>query len=263
MSRFRIKKQALIAVAGIVWLIAGLNVAVLGVRAAIDMRGVTTIIVLALVGGAVAIFCAFHSMFSKLVKKNVQRIADLEGERHLVFRFFDRKSYVMMALMMSFGIGMRAADIFPDWFIAFFYTGLGLALSLAGASYIARGVRGISLSDGDEVVAMDILKNGSEVLTVTEGGYGKRTTASEYRTQTRGGKGLINMKVTDKTGSVVGIRVVRENQELMLITTDGIVIRTTVDEISLISRNTQGVKVVRLGEGDKAASFAAMEQKNN
>lgn len=142
MSRFRIKKQPLIAIAGVVWLLAGLNVAILGVRAAIDMRGVAAIILIALVGGAIAVFCAFHSLFSKLVKKNAQRIADLEGERHLVFRFFDRKSYIMMALMMSFGIGMRAAGFFPEWFIAFFYTGLGLALALAGASYIMRGVRG-------------------------------------------------------------------------------------------------------------------------
>ena len=111
-------------------------------RAAIDMRGVAAIVFLALAGGAIAIFCAFHPMFSKLVQKNTQRIADLEGERHHVVRFFDRKSYMMMAIMMSFGIGMRAAGVFPDWFIAFFYTGLGVALALAGASYIARGVRG-------------------------------------------------------------------------------------------------------------------------
>lgn len=142
MSRFRMKKQPLIAVAGVVWLLAGLNVAILGVRAAIDMRGVAAIILIALVGGAIAVFSAFHSLFSRLVKKNAQRIADLEGERHFVFRFFDRKSYIMMALMMSFGIGMRAAGFFPEWFIAFFYTGLGLALALAGASYIMRGVRG-------------------------------------------------------------------------------------------------------------------------
>ena len=142
MSRFRINKQSLIAVAGIVWLLAGLNVAILGVRAAIDVRGLAAIVLVALAGGAVAIFCAFHPMFSKLVQKNAQRIADLEGERHHVVRFFDRKSYMMMAIMMSFGIGMRAAGLFPDWFIAFFYTGLGLALTLAGASCIARGVRG-------------------------------------------------------------------------------------------------------------------------
>ena len=142
MSRFRIKKQSLIAVAGVVWLLAGLNVAILGVRAAIDVRDLAALILLALAGGAIAIFCAFHPMFSKLVQKNIQRIADLEGERHHVVRFFDRKSYLMMAFMMSFGIGMRAAGVFPDWFIAFFYTGLGVALALAGASYIARGVRG-------------------------------------------------------------------------------------------------------------------------
>ena len=81
-------------------------------------------------------------MFSKLVKKNAQRIADLEGDRHLVFRFFDRRSYIMMAVMMTFGIGMRAAGLFPNWFIAFFYTGLGIALALAGANYIMRSVLG-------------------------------------------------------------------------------------------------------------------------
>lgn len=142
MSRFRIMKQSLIAVAGIVWLLAGLNVAILGVRAAIDLRGLAALVPVALAGGAITIFCAFHPMFSKLVKKNAQRIADLEGDRHHVVRFFDRKSYMMMAFMMSLGIGMRAAGLFPEWFIAFFYTGLGLALTLAGASYIARGARG-------------------------------------------------------------------------------------------------------------------------
>ena len=142
MSRFRIKKQPLIAVAGIVWLLAGLNVAILGVRAAIDMRDVAAIVLVAIAGGAVAVFCGFHSMFSKLVKKNSQRIYELEGECHNPFRFFDRKGYIMMAIMMSMGIGMRAAGLFPEWFIAFFYTGLGLALSLAGASFLMRGVHG-------------------------------------------------------------------------------------------------------------------------
>ena len=142
MTRLHITKNRLIAVAGIVWLLAGLNVAVLGVRAAVDMRGVAECILEASVGGAVAQYCGFHPMFSRLVKKNSQRITDLDGERHNPLRFFDRKGYIMMAIMMSFGIGMRAAGLFPDWFIAFFYTGLGVALALAGASYIARGVRG-------------------------------------------------------------------------------------------------------------------------
>ena len=94
-----------------------------------------------------------------------------------------------------------------------------------------------------------------------EEGYGKRTAVSEYRIQQRGGKGIINMKVTEKTGAVVGLKVVHPEQELMLITTGGIVIRTNVDEISVISRNTQGVKVIKTEEGDRVASLAVMDQK--
>ena len=125
----------------------------------------------------------------------------------------------------------------------------------------ARGVKGIRLNDGDEVIAMDTLMPNAEVLTVTAEGYGKRTLASEYRTQTRGGKGIINLKVTEKTGDVIGLRVVHADQELMLITSEGIVIRTDVGDISLISRNTQGVKLMTTADGDTVASMAVMEQK--
>ncbi len=125
----------------------------------------------------------------------------------------------------------------------------------------AHGVYGIRLSDMDEVVGMDTLRPEHQILTVTEEGYGKRTAVSEYRIQQRGGKGIINMKVTEKTGAVVGLKVVHSEQELMLITTGGIVIRTNVDEISVISRNTQGVKVIKTEEGDRVASLAVMDQK--
>jgi DNA gyrase subunit A len=126
----------------------------------------------------------------------------------------------------------------------------------------ARGVHGIRLNDMDEVVGMDTVKDDSEVLTVTEEGYGKRTAATEYRVQQRGGKGVINMKVTEKTGAVVGLKVVTPNQELMLITQEGIVIRTNVDEISVISRNTQGVTLMKTDNGDRVASLAVMDQKS-
>ncbi|MCR5559342.1 MAG: DNA gyrase subunit A [Schwartzia sp.] len=126
----------------------------------------------------------------------------------------------------------------------------------------ARGVHGIRLKDMDEVVGMDTVKEDSEVLTVTEEGYGKRTAATEYRVQQRGGKGVINMKVTEKTGAVVGLKVVRPNQELMLITQEGIVIRTNIDEISVISRNTQGVTLIKTENGDRVASLAVMDQKS-
>ena len=128
---------------------------------------------------------------------------------------------------------------------------------------VARGVKGITLRPGDEVVGMDLLHRGAEVLTVTEEGYGKRTPVEEYRRQTRGGKGLINLKVTDKTGPVVGIKVVHESQELMLISYDGLVIRMNVADISVYGRSSQGVKLMSTGENDKVASLATMEQKND
>jgi len=127
----------------------------------------------------------------------------------------------------------------------------------------ARGVKGINLHANDDVVGMDTLKNDGEVLTVSEEGYGKRTPVSEYRDQKRGGKGVINLKVTEKTGRVVGIKVVRPGQELMLISSDGIVIRIDIDEISIISRNTQGVKLMRTGDNDKVVALAAVEKKTD
>lgn len=126
----------------------------------------------------------------------------------------------------------------------------------------ARGVYGIRLSDMDEVVGMDTIRTDHQILTVTEEGYGKRTAATEYRVQQRGGKGIINMKVTEKTGAVIGLKVAHPEQELMLITTGGIVIRTNVDEVSVISRNTQGVKIIKTEAEDRVAALAVMDQKS-
>ncbi|MBR5172948.1 MAG: DNA gyrase subunit A [Phascolarctobacterium sp.] len=123
----------------------------------------------------------------------------------------------------------------------------------------AHGVRGITLNYGDEVVAMDSVANENyEVLTATELGMGKRTAVSEYRKQTRGGKGVINMKITEKTGTVVGMRVINPEQEIMMITAGGIIIRIDVDQISQYSRNTQGVKLMTLNDEDKVVSLAAI-----
>ena len=123
----------------------------------------------------------------------------------------------------------------------------------------AHGVRGITLNYGDEVVAMDSVANEEyEVLTATELGMGKRTAVSEYRKQTRGGKGVINMKITEKTGTVVGMRVINPEQEILMITAGGIIIRIDVDQISQYSRNTQGVKLMTLNDDDKVVSLAAI-----
>ena len=123
----------------------------------------------------------------------------------------------------------------------------------------AHGVKGISLNYGDEVVAMDSVPNEDyEVLTATEFGMGKRTAVSEYRKQTRGGKGIINIKITERTGLVVGMKVINPAQEIMMITAGGIIIRIDVDSISQYGRNAQGVKLMTLNENDKVVSLATI-----
>ncbi len=124
----------------------------------------------------------------------------------------------------------------------------------------AHGVRGIQLGFDDEVVAMDsVTGENEEVLTATEEGLGKRTAVSEYRKQTRGGKGVINIKVTEKTGAVVGMKVINPEQEILLITAAGIIIRIDGEGISQFGRNAQGVKLMTLNEGDKVVSLAAVQ----
>ena len=126
---------------------------------------------------------------------------------------------------------------------------------------IARGVKGIKLRDGDEVVGMDTIKRDSEILTVTAGGYGKRSKVEEYTTHHRGAMGVINLRVTEKTGEVIGLKVVRDGQELMLISTNGIIIRTGLDKISVIGRASQGVIIMKTAEDDKVASMAILTQR--
>ena len=128
----------------------------------------------------------------------------------------------------------------------------------------AHGVKGISLNYGDEVVAMDSVSDeDSEVLTATEFGMGKRTEVKEYRKQTRGGKGIINMKITEKTGLVIGMKVINPAQEIMMITAAGLIIRTDVDQISQYGRNTQGVKLMTLNDDDRVVSLAAIHHEED
>ena len=127
----------------------------------------------------------------------------------------------------------------------------------------AHGVRGIGLVEGDEVVSM-IVANGQDdpasLLTVCEHGYGKRTALTEYRSQNRGGKGLIDIKTTDRNGPVVAIAKVTEDDEVMLTTVGGNIIRTRVGDISLIGRNTQGVRLIRLDDDDSVGSLAKLPE---
>jgi DNA gyrase subunit A len=122
----------------------------------------------------------------------------------------------------------------------------------------ARGVRGINLSKDDRVVDQIVITPGMSVLTVCEFGFGKRTDVDEYRLTKRGGKGVINIRVTDKNGKVVALRAVSDEDELMLITANGTLLRTEVGQIREIGRATQGVKLIRVDEGDRVVAVAKM-----
>ncbi|HET7853237.1 MAG TPA: DNA gyrase subunit A [Candidatus Methylomirabilis sp.] len=122
----------------------------------------------------------------------------------------------------------------------------------------ARGVAGIRLEPQDQVVGMEIVSEGAQMLTVCERGFGKRTDVSEYRVQGRGGKGIINIRVTDKNGPVVGIKQVREEDGVMMISQEGKVNRLRVREIRDTGRAAQGVRLQGLGEGDRVAAVTAV-----
>ena len=123
------------------------------------------------------------------------------------------------------------------------------------------GVVGMKLDPGDKVVSMEILTLGFDILTVSEGGYGKRTEMSEYRLQSRGGKGIITMKTTEKTGRVVGVQQVTEDDQLMLISNKGKIIRMRIKDIRVIGRNTQGVRLIELEESERVVSLARLAEK--
>jgi DNA gyrase subunit A len=125
----------------------------------------------------------------------------------------------------------------------------------------AVGVRGIDLEEGDAVVGMEILRPLGTLLTATENGFGKRTDVEEYRVQSRGGKGVITLKVTEKTGAIVGVAQVSDGDDVMLVTDSGKIIRMAVDEIRVIGRNTQGVRLIGLQENERVASLARLAEK--
>ena len=124
----------------------------------------------------------------------------------------------------------------------------------------AAGVRGIKLREGDYVVGMEIIETDKEILVVTEKGYGKRTVEEEYRLQSRGGIGLKTIQVTDKNGGMSGMKVVDGSEDIMLITNKGMIIRMDVNDISVIGRSTQGVRLIRLADDEHVATVARVQK---
>ncbi len=124
----------------------------------------------------------------------------------------------------------------------------------------ARGVAGIRMAQDDAVVGMEVLSDNNSILTVSENGFGKRTEISEYRIQSRGGKGIINLKTTPKTGFVTCIKQVTGDEDIMLISNTGNIIRLGVNEVSLLHRSTQGVKLIELGDDETLVGMARVER---
>ncbi len=125
----------------------------------------------------------------------------------------------------------------------------------------AYGVRGISLREHDEVVAMEVVREGGTLLTVAKNGYGKRTELDEYRLQSRGGVGIINIQTSDRNGKVVGIAYVHDDDELMIISQQGMILRMRAGDVRAIGRATQGVRLIEMEEGDEVVAIAKLAEK--
>ena len=122
------------------------------------------------------------------------------------------------------------------------------------------GVRGMNLSDNDEIIGMQMSSQGKDMLIVSEKGMGKRTSMEEFTKQNRGGKGVKCYKITEKTGNVVGVKAVNEDNEIMIINTEGIVIRMECNSISVLGRITSGVKLINLNDNATVASIAKVRE---
>jgi DNA gyrase subunit A len=166
-----------------------------------------------------------------------------EGDRLLGVEITDGSRDIFLATAMGFSIRFSEKD----------------ARSMGRAT---RGVRGMTLRKNDRIVAMEVLAEEGEILSVAANGMGKRTAVKEYRRQGRGGKGIINLKVSKKTGEVIGVRQVREGDGMILITLEGKIIRTMVDGIRVIGRSTQGVKLMDLDGEDTLVAMAKLADRD-
>jgi DNA gyrase subunit A len=183
------------------------------------------------------------SEFANMRKTGLIAVVIDEDDRLIAVRFTDGKQHIMLSSANGMVIRFDESEV----------RAMGRA---------ARGVRGMGLRENDRVVAMSCLPaqddEALQVLTICARGYGKRTPASEYRTQSRAGLGLITIKVNERNGEVVENVLVLPDDHIIIITSQGKVIRTTVDGISVLGRNTQGVRLIRMGEGERVVAAARM-----
>jgi DNA gyrase subunit A len=168
----------------------------------------------------------------------------LEGDELIAARITDGTLNVFLGSRRGKAIRFHESDIRPS-------------------GRVATGVRGMRLTQGDHIVGMEVLSHGQTLFVVTENGYGKRTSIDEYPVQKRGGKGVISIKTTERNGLVVGILLVSDEDDLMLMTNIGKVIRMPVNSISIISRNTQGVKLMGKDTDERVVGAARLAEKED
>ena len=180
------------------------------------------------------------SAFANVRKTGIIAITLREGDELIEVKFTDGNQDIFMVSKKGMCIRFHEDDVRPT-----------------GRS--SMGVRGMDIGDDDIVVSMQLAVQGDFLLCISEKGLGKRTKKDEFKPQSRGGKGVKCYKTTEKTGNLVGAKMVIEENEVLLITTEGIMIRTSVDMISVLGRNTSGVKVMNLEEGIKVASFTKVK----
>ena len=181
--------------------------------------------------------------YSKIRQNGLRAIEIVEGDELIQVAKTDGESEIM--LISHDGLAIRFAE-----------------KDVRAMGRTTRGVKGMTLREGDYVVGAcaGAVTEGATLLVVTENGYGKKTEFEEYRLQTRGGKGLYTYRITEKTGKVAGVEAVTDNDDIMMITSEGVVIRMHADEISTYGRQTQGVRLMRLDEGVKVVSSALTER---
>ncbi|HTE87168.1 MAG TPA: DNA gyrase C-terminal beta-propeller domain-containing protein, partial [Dehalococcoidia bacterium] len=171
----------------------------------------------------------------------------------------------LIAMNLEAGDELIAAKLATADAHVLFVTRMGIAnrfavKDLRVASRTSGGVRGLRLAAGDQVVSLEVVVRGGQLLTISANGYGKRTPFEQYSPHSRGGSGMANFKITDKTGPVVAGRAVNGTRELMIISTDGVVLRTTVDSIRITGRSAQGVHIMNIGPNDSVAAIAGIEE---
>jgi DNA gyrase subunit A len=175
------------------------------------------------------------SEYKNMRQNGLKAIKVVDGDEILAVRITDGKKDVLLASSAGKSIRFHEDDC-------------------RAQGRVSQGVKGMSIDDGEYVIGMEVIDDKSEILTVTSRGYGKRSAAEEYRKQSRGGKGILAMKLTEKTGEIMAILPVSDKDDLMIITDKGQVIRTKISGISLLGRNTQGVRLINVNADEKVVA---------